>query len=681
MPHPFLERLHHGPTLCDGAMGTQLYTRGSEALTHGRCFDELVLTEPALVQTIHRDYIAAGAQVIETNTFGANRVRLAPHGLEDRVVEINRRAAALAREAREVAGQMVFVAGAVGPTGQLQMPVVGARDAERLGELRDLFREQMGALIEGGADLLLLETFSNLTELEQAVLAAREVGDLPIVAQMTFTEDGQTLAGQSPTRVARTLAAAGVAVIGCNCSVGPAGIYDAVGEMRAALRALGIREDEPPYLSAQPNAGLPTRIDQRFIYVSTPGYFADYAQRFVQAGVRLVGGCCGTTPRHIAAMRAALDEALPEEAHPRTAGAAGGVTRNGAGRATTVVVGDASAEAAGKSEGAARPGTRLAAALQAGRFVVSIELDPPKGLNPTKILDGAAYLKGIGVEFINIADSPMARVRMSCLALARLLRDALDVEPIVHFTTRDRNLMAIQSDLLGAHALGIHNVLALTGDPLRGGNYPNLTGVWDVDSVGLIGLLRRMNEGLDAAGAALGAQARFHIGTALNLNMQDVAIDQASERKRRKVHAITDGNGQRDKAAPTETDLEIERLRGKLEAGAHYVMTQPIYAIAPLERFLERFGPVNVPLILGMIPLHSSKHAEYLHNEVPGITIPDEVRARMRAAGERGREVGIELAREVIVEARSRGLIQGCYLMPSYGRYDLVGELAAELLR
>ena len=224
-------------------------------------------------------------------------------------------------------------------------------------------------------------------------------------------------------------------------------------------------------------------------------------------------------------------------------------------------------------------------------------------------------------------------------------------------------------------------MLALTGDPLRGGNYPNLTGVWDVDSVGLIGLLRRMNEGLDAAGAALGAQARFHIGTALNLNMQDVAIDQASERKRRKVHAITDGNGQRDKAAPTETDLEIERLRGKLEAGAHYVMTQPIYAIAPLERFLERFGPVNVPLILGMIPLHSSKHAEYLHNEVPGITIPDEVRARMRAAGERGREVGIELAREVIVEARSRGLIQGCYLMPSYGRYDLVGELAAELLR
>ncbi|HEY7835796.1 MAG TPA: bifunctional homocysteine S-methyltransferase/methylenetetrahydrofolate reductase [Ktedonobacterales bacterium] len=686
MPHPFLERLHQGPILCDGAMGTQLYTRGSEALTHGRCFDELVLTEPALVQTIHRDYITAGAQVIETNTFGANRVRLAPHGLEDRVVEINRRAAALAREAREIAGQTVFVAGAVGPTGQLQMPVVGARDAGRLAELRALYREQIGALIEGGVDLIILETFSNLAELEQAVLAARESGDLPVVAQVTFTEDGQTLAGQSPTRVARALAKAGVAVLGCNCSVGPAGIYDAVDEMRLALRTVTGGHDGPPYLSAQPNAGLPTRIDQRFIYVSTPTYFADYAQRFAQAGVRLIGGCCGTTPRHIAAMRAALDEALPSEpvAH-RARGTHGGTHASSPTVSAVrerVASGDDVADGAASMEHATRPGTRLAAALEAGRFAVSIELDPPKGLNPAKILDGAAYLKGMGVEFINIADSPMARVRMSCLALARLLRDALDVEPIVHFTSRDRNLMAIQSDLLGAHALGIHNVLALTGDPLRGGNYPNLTGVWDVDSVGLIGVLRGMNDGLDAAGAALGAQARFHIGAALNLNMQEVEIDQASERQRRKLHR--DGapvEGEHAESGLTETDLELERFRRKLEAGAHYVMTQPIYEIAPLERFLARFGPVKVPLILGMIPLHSSKHAEYLHNEVPGITIPDAVRARMRAAGERGREEGIALAREVIAEARGRGLIQGCYLMPSYGRYDLVGELAAELLR
>jgi methionine synthase / methylenetetrahydrofolate reductase(NADPH) len=696
MPHPFLECLHRGPLLCDGAMGTQLYARATEALMHGRCFDELVLTEPALVQQIHRDYISAGAQIIETNTFGANRFKLAPYGLDDRVREINRRAAQLARESREVAGEPVFVAGAVGPSGQLQMPMVGARDGERLEELRAGFREQIGALIEGGADLVILETFSNVVELEQAVLAAREMGDLPIVAQVTFTEDGQTLAGQTPARVARALAEAGVDVLGCNCSVGPAGIFDAVEEMQAALRAMGRGQPEAPFVSAQPNAGLPTRIEQRFIYVSTPAYFAEYARRFIGAGVRLVGGCCGTTPRHIAAMRAVLDELVPEQARARWAGAGTGQT------ATVSAVREREAAPNGANGAAGAPGdvappdvapgarTRMRAALEAGRFVVSIELDPPKGLNPAKILDGATYLRDLGVAFINIADSPMARVRMSCLALARMLRDALDIEPIVHFTTRDRNLMALQSDLLGAHALDIRNVLALTGDPLHAGNYPNLTGVWNVDSVGLIGVLRGMNEGHDAAGAPLGAPAGFHIGTALNLNMEDTEIDPARERARRKLadeaaeRAPGDGDeadAPADDAPVTESTLELARLRAKLDAGAHYIMTQPIYELAPLERFFERFGPVNVPILLGMIPLHSSKHAEYLHNEVPGISIPDSVRAHMREAGERGREVGIELAREVVTQARARGLIQGCYLMPSYGRYDLVGELASELLR
>jgi homocysteine S-methyltransferase len=327
--------------------------------------------------------------------------------------------------------------------------------------------------------------------------------------------------------------------------------------------------------------------------------------------------------------------------------------------------------------------------LAAGRFAVSIELDPPKGLNPTKILDGAAYLKGLGVEFINITDSPMARVRMSCIALARLLRDHLDLESIIHFATRDRNAMAIQSDLLGAHALGIYNVLALTGDPMHAGNYPNLTGVWDVDSVGLLRILRGMNEGHDAAGAALGRAARFHIGAALNLNMEDSPIDIVRERTRRKLlddrgaEIVTEDalDVLHDHAAQTETELELHRLRHKLAAGAQYIMTQPIYDIEPLERFCASFGSVGVPMLLGMIPLHSSKHAEYLHNEVPGISIPEEVRARMREAGDRGREVGIELAHQVITTARDRRLIQGCYLMPSYGRYDLVGELAQELLR
>ncbi|HLJ80926.1 MAG TPA: methylenetetrahydrofolate reductase, partial [Ktedonobacterales bacterium] len=332
------------------------------------------------------------------------------------------------------------------------------------------------------------------------------------------------------------------------------------------------------------------------------------------------------------------------------------------------------------------PRSLLERELREGNFVVSVELDPPKGLNPGKILNGAAYLKTCGVQLINIADSPMARVRMSCLALARLLRDSLDLEAIVHFTTRDRNMMAIQSDLLGAHALGIHNVLALTGDPVRAGNYPNLTGVWDVDSVGLIRVLRGMNEGHDAAGASLGTAAHFHIGAALNLNMADEPIDLVRERTRRKL--IGDHDTNQDESSIkhqhphlTETELELHRLRHKLDAGAQYIMTQPIYDIEPLEQFARTFGPVPVPLILGMIPLHSSKHAEYLHNEVPGITIPDEVRARLREAGDKGREVGIQLAHDVIVAARQRGLIQGCYLMPSYGRYDLVGELAQELLR
>ncbi|HEX9058280.1 MAG TPA: bifunctional homocysteine S-methyltransferase/methylenetetrahydrofolate reductase [Ktedonobacterales bacterium] len=692
MSNPFLERLRREPLLCDGAMGTQLYARGSEALTHGRCFDELVLTEPALVQTIHREYIEAGAQIVETNTFGANRFKLEPYGLDDRVVEINRRAAQLAREAREVAGESVFVAGAVGPSGQLQAPVVGARDGARLDDLRAAFREQIGALIEGGADVLMLETFSNVIELEQAVLAAREVGDLPIVAQVTFTEDGQTLAGQSPSRVARTLVEAGVDVLGCNCSVGPAGVFDATDEMRATLRSLGGMRDEPPYLSAQPNAGLPARIDQRFIYVSTPAYFADYARRFIDAGVRLVGGCCGTTPRHIAAMRKTLDEMLPESARNRWA-----VGGNGNGRKASAVrdrtpeagaLAASTGEAPAEARGGPSEQSRLSAALEAGKFVVSVELDPPKGLNPAKILDGATHLRTQGVEFINIADSPMARVRMSCLAMAHLLRDALDIEPIIHFTTRDRNLMALQSDLLGAHALGIRNILSLTGDPLRAGNYPNLTGVWNVDSVGLIRVLRGMNDGQDAAGAPLGATASFFIGAALNLNMEDIAVDRVNEQTRGKLARPDAAEGSAEIAVQetgaaliTEVDLELERLRAKLDAGAHYIMTQPIYTVEPLERFFARFGSVPVPILLGMIPLHSSKHAEYLHNEVPGISIPDDVRARMRDAGERGREVGIELARDVIMEARRRGLIQGCYLMPSYGRYDLVGELAGELLR
>lgn len=671
MSQPALERLRQRPVLCDGAMGTMLYARASASQMHGRCFDELNLTAPELVQEIHRQYILAGAEIIETNTFGANAAKLEAYGLADQVRAINRRAAQLAREAREVAGRSVFIAGALGPSGQ---SFSAARDDDpRMVTLRALFREQIEGLIEGGADLIIMETFSSLAELRQAVLAARAAGDLPLIAQMTFTEDGQSLAGDSPAEAARALSRLGVNIIGANCSVGPAGILDVVTEMAAALREIGVDPERDLLLSAQPNAGLPTRVENRFLYVSTPAYFAEYAWRFASAGARLIGGCCGTTPDHIAAMNASLATYLPGPL--------------AATWAAPMILPQQHAPAEAPVEAGEAETSQLQRDLAAGRFPVSIELDPPKGLNPGKILEGAARLREAGVRYINIADSPMARVRMSCIAMARLLRDHLDLESIVHITTRDRNMMALQSDLLGAHALGVRNVLALTGDPVRAGNYPNLTGVWDVDSVGLVRVLHGMNESHDVAGASLGMPARFFIGAALNLNMEDRLIDVDQERLRGKLEPLgghtpaQEGVEGHTHEGLTEIALELHRLRHKLEAGAQFIMTQPVYELAPLERFLDTFGPVGAPLILGMIPLHSSKHAEYLHNEVPGISIPDDVRARMRDAGERGREVGIELAREVITQARERGLIQGCYLMPSYGRYDLVADLAQELLR
>lgn len=632
MEHPILEQLRQRPLLCDGAMGTMLYARG---IAYEQCFDALNLSRANLIQTIHQEYISAGAHIIETNTFGANRLKLEAHDLSDHVHAINRKAAEIAREAREVAGLPVFIAGAVGPSGRpLQAP-----DEQRLSELRSVFREQIEALQEGGVDLLILETFSSLAELRQAVLAAQEVGGLPIVAQMSFYEDGHTLSGQSATRVATVLSDLGVSVMGANCCVGPAATYDALKEMIETQQHLEM--SQPMLFSAQPNAGLPSRIGNRFFYVSTPDYFADYALRFARGGVRLIGGCCGTTPHHIAAMRKALDDCYGcDQPAPATTPQ----TRE-SGNGHITITSPIEEEAILPQQGTH---TRLQDKLASGEFVVSVELDPPKGLNPTKLLEGAAYLQQAGVDCINIADSPMARVRMSCIALARLIQDHLGIETIIHFTTRDRNLMALQSELLGAHALGIRNILALTGDPVRVADYPNTTGVWDVDSIGLIGIIRGMNGGHDAAASTIGAKAAFHIGCALNLNMTE-----------------------------EETEREVEKYQKKVEAGAQYIMTQPIYEIAPLERFLRLAGKPSIPMLVGSIPLHSSRHAEYLHNEVPGIVIPDDVRARMKAAGEHGHQEGLKLAHELLTQVRT--MAEGVYLMPSYRRYDVVYELTQML--
>ena len=644
MDYAILEQLWQRPLLCDGAMGTLLYARG---ITYDQCFDALNLTQPALIQGIHSEYISAGAQIIETNTFGANRAKLEAYNLEEQVPGINKRAAKLAREAREVSGQPVFIAGAVGPSGR---PLL-APDEHRLNELRAIFREQIEALLVGGVDLLILETFSSLPELRQAVLAAQDVGGLPIVAQMSFYEDGHTLSGQSAARVATVLDDLGVNVIGANCSVGPAATLDVLQEIIATIQPVAERAQSTARLfSAQPNAGLPARIGNRFFYVATPDYFADYALRFAKAGVQMIGGCCGTTPRHIEAMRKALDEQYGTV--PQVVPAASSTIRvsssngqSGLTKAQATIASLIEEEIIVPQQGTR---TRLQEKLAAGEFVVSAELDPPKGLNPTKILAGAALLHEAGVDCINIADSPMARVRMGCIALARLIQDHLGIETIIHFTTRDRNLMALQSELLGAHALGIRNILALTGDPVQLGDYPNTTGVWDVDSIGLIQVIRGFTAGHDAAGSSIGAHASFHIGAALNLNMTD-----------------------------EETDQEIAKYRRKLEAGADFIMTQAIYELAPLLRFLDRAGTPPIPMLLGCVPLHSSRHAEYLHNEVPGITIPEAVRTRMRNAGERGPEEGLIMAQELLLEARP--LIQGVYLMPSYGRYDIVSTLTQML--
>lgn len=637
MEHRFLQLLRERPMLCDGAMGSLLYARG---IPYEKCFDELNLSQPELIGSIHREYISAGAEIVETNSFGANRIRLATYNLESQVKKINQRALRLVQEARDVTGKQAFIAGAVGPTGlPLQAP-----DDHRLRELRVIFREQIEGLQEGGADFLILETFTSLAELRQAVLAAQEIGGLPIVAQMSFDEDGHTLSGQSAARVATVLSDLGVDVIGANCSVGPAATLDVLQEMIAQSRQEAAETRPAQLFSAQPNAGLPTRIGNRFFYVATPDYFADYVHHFVQAGVRLIGGCCGTTPRHIAAMRHALDTqygGLDQAVGPQAEVEKITVATDG----QAIVARLLEEEVILPQEGYTTP---LQEKLAAGKFVVSAELDPPKGLNPAKMLAGAALLQEAGVDCINIADSPMARVRMGCLALARLIQDHLGIETIIHFTTRDRNLMALQSELLGAHALGIRNILALTGDPVRVGAYPNTTGVWDVDSVGLISILRGMNEGHDAAESPIGAKSSFHVGAALNLNMTDEQVD-----------------------------LEIDKYQRKIQAGAQFIMTQPIYELAPLTRFLARVGKPPIPIMLGCMPLHSSRHAEFLHNEVPGIAIPDAVRERMRLAGEHGHDEGLRLSQELLIEARE--LIQGVYLAPSYGRYDIIIALAKML--
>lgn len=621
MRSPFLDRLAQGPLLTDGAMGSMLYAAG---IDYQRCFDELNLSAPEQVQQIHRRYLAAGAELIETNTYGANRVKLAGFGFAASVRAINLWGVKIAREAREITGEPAFVAGAVGPTGWALRAAPPLRSAE----LRAIFREQIDALLEGGVDLIVLETFSHLDELALAVEAARAACDLPVMASMAFNEDLRTLSGQDPTEVVAALEALGVDVLGSNCALGPQAMLTVTGLMAARSRLP---------VSAMPNAGLPTIVDGRFLYLSSPAYFAEYAARLVRAGVSIVGGCCGTTPEHIQAMQAALAGLL-------TSAASAGQVQ------PSIVVSDRRPPAYDDAQDRATDAapTGLAVKLARREFPISVELDPPKGINPSKVLQGAAQLKAAGADCINIGDSPMARVRMSCIAMAHLIEEQVGIETIIHFTTRDRNLMALQSELIGAHALGIRNVIALSGDPPRMGDYPNVTGIWDVDSIGLIQILKQLNQGRDFAGNSLARPTSFFVACALT----SLAPDRAKER---------------------------DRVRRKLDAGADVVMTQPVYTKAEVEDMLEFYGPINVPLLLGVMPVQSFRHAEYLHNEVPGITVPDEVRERMRLAGEQGLQEGLEITLDFVTQVKD--MVDGIYIMPSFGRYEMAGEIIKALRR
>ncbi|MEW5700990.1 MAG: bifunctional homocysteine S-methyltransferase/methylenetetrahydrofolate reductase [Candidatus Zixiibacteriota bacterium] len=600
--HPLFDRLTAGPILADGGMGTMLYRRG---VSFERCFDELNLSARALVLGIHQDYLRAGARLIETNTFGGNGVRLAAHGLEHKVRDINYHGARLAREAREIEGVDAFVAGAIGPLGKNLAPwgPVPALMA------RSHFAEQAAALLEGGVDLFIIETMSDTAEMAEAVAAVRSLSDLPIIAEMTFTEEGLTTTGRTPGEIAGFLNALPIDVIGANCSVGPQGMLE-------VIHHLASMATKP--LVAMPNAGMPRLVDGRFVYAATPEYFASLVGSFLAHGVRILGGCCGTSPDHIAAMGEVLGRA-------RTASSEPVVTFVSTPEPETLA-----------SEPAAAARSSFAQKL-GKRFQVSVELDPPKGTNPIKLLEGARLCLGAGVDAVNIGDSPMARVRMSALAVAALIEREVGLETILHFTCRDRNLMGIQSDLIGAHALGIRNVLAITGDPPSLGDYPHVTGVYDVDSIGLTRILTALNMGKDLAGVSIGRPTTFAVGVALN-------------------------------PAADDWPTELDRFRRKVEAGAHFAFTQPLYSLAPLERAIKAIDEFRIPVFLGLLPLMSFRHAWFLHNEVPGITVPEDLLGRIKDAGEGGAEIGVQVCRDVLRQARE--MIAGAYLMPSFGRYE-----------
>ena len=591
------------PHLFDGAMGTLLYQKG---VFINRCYDELNLTSPDLIRDVHRSYLKAGAELLETNTFGANAVKLGEYGLAAQVREINARGAALARE---VGGQRALVGGAIGPLG-IRIEPYGPTSEE---EARFLFRQQAEGLLEGGVDFIILETFSDLAEIRQALLAVREAGALPVIAQMTIQENGATSFGSEPALLAARLSEWGADVVGLNCSVGPAVILGAIEQMAAATARK---------LSAQPNAGLPREIHGRKIYMASPEYLAKFTQRLIRAGVKFVGGCCGTTPEHIRAMADALYSLAP--------------------RQVPVRVGTTPEEAASALEPlplAQR--SRWGSKLAAGELVTTVEIVPPRGITPARMLAGVRLLKAAGLDCVNVPDGPRAQMRMGVLPTATLVEQIVGIETVVHYCCRDRNLLGMLSDLLGAHALGLRNLLLITGDPPKMGPYPEATAVFDIDSIGLTNLVARLNRGMDPGGNAIGEPTSFTIGVGVN----PLAVDR---------------------------EYELNRFYWKVGAGAEYAITQPVFDADQLIAFvdeLKRRG-IWIPIVAGIWPLVSARNAEFLANEVPGVTVPPAILQRMQRANERGKEhalhEGIAIAREMF--AAVRPYVQGLQVSAPFGK-------------
>ena len=595
--------------LFDGAMGTMLYARG---VFINVCYDELSLKAADLVREIHQAYVKAGAEILETNTFGANPIKLGHYGLADDTRAINRRAAELAREA---AGNRALVTGAIGPLGVRLEPFGETSRVDAF----ELFKRQAEGLLEGGVHGFVLETFSDLDEIHEALRAVRAICDLPVFAQMTIQEDGTTAYGSDPETLARALDEFGADVIGLNCSVGPQGVLEAIERM---ARVTG----RP--LSAQPNAGLPRQVGDRKMYMASPEYTGEYAKRLVEAGARFVGGCCGTTPEHIKTVAAYVQSVSPRQVITVSA---------------EPVVAPTGVEPVPLAERSS-----WGRKLDAGEFLSTVEIVPPRGVDPAAMLAGARQLKAAGIDAINVPDGPRAQSRMGALMSALLIEREVGIETVIHYCCRDRNLLSMLSDLLGAAAHRLRNLLIITGDPPKMGPYPEATGVFDIDSIGLTNLVHRLNHGLDPGGNPIGAPTAFVIGVGVN----PVAVD---------------------------PERELKRFAWKVDAGADFAITQPVFDPAQLERFLARTEGFRIPVIAGIWPLVSLRNAEFLANEVPGVSVPDEVIERMRRAQERGKDAalaeGVAIARDML--ERIRPLVQGAQVSAPFGRVGVAVDVLA----